>query len=209
MYLLCLSPVLEINLVLSHSSLSLSPGFSPQYYWRIPFLASEIGTTAHKLRPKSYWSHLQSFQSFHLTVMISFLLLTSFHIGWYTTYCKASLPSSSLSSIFTYLLHTMCFPCIFHLFFCFIQCMDYTHCPCLYLMFFTFSVYKWVVYCLVTVEYSWESTDSLIRNSTWFNQYLSSFWNATRLLTVKNYYLIPWSPNTDIFLCLVQNLTVQ
>ena len=126
-------------------------------------------------------------------------LPTSFYIGWYTTYF---LPSFSLSSISTYQLHTMCFPCASHLFFFFIQCMDYAHCPCFYLMFFTFSVYKWVVYCHVTVEYSWEPTSSSQKLFAQTQPDLISTWahlSTTQLLTIRNYYLIPWSHNKRVF----------
>ena len=65
-FVLC-TLVLKIKLVFTHSSWLLSLGFPSQYYWRSPSLASEmettegLGGTADKLRPKSYWLHLQSF----------------------------------------------------------------------------------------------------------------------------------------------------
>ena len=54
---------LKINLVSLILLLSLSLGFPPLFYWRFPSHTSEIGategsgSTAHKLRPKSYWLH--------------------------------------------------------------------------------------------------------------------------------------------------------
>ena len=64
--------VLKVSLVTPILLLSLSLGF-PLFYWRFPCYTSEIGTTegsggtAHKLRLRSYWLHLQSFWSFHPT----------------------------------------------------------------------------------------------------------------------------------------------
>ena len=102
-----------------------------------------------------------------ISVMISLLLFISFHIGQCTTLLHNSLPFLIyFVSIFTFLLHTTCFTCAFHFSFVLLQCMDYTCFQCLFLMSLSFYfIYKWVVYCFVMVEYSWESTGSFLENS--------------------------------------------
>ena len=101
-----------------------------------------------------------------VSVMTSFLLFTSFHIGCYMNMLHGSLPFSiSFVSIFTFLLCTTCFTCTFHFSFVSLWGMDYTCSPCLFLMFlFLHFVYKQVVYCSVTVEYYWEPTGSFLKN---------------------------------------------